>query len=57
MTDKRQELDERYRKFWGYELIKDIVSSPEEVLLFGIYEELVKLNKKVKKNDKISNTH
>ena len=44
MKKERQKLDDRYRKFWGYN-IEEAISSPEEVLLFGIYEELKKLNK------------
>ena len=47
--DKRQELDDRFRKFWGYDIDEGIISEPEKVLLYGIYEELQKLNKKQKK--------
>ena len=48
--DKRQELDDRYRKFWGCAIDKGLVSHPEEVLLYGIYEELIKLNKEIVTN-------
>ena len=44
LKDKRQELDNRYRRFWGYKIDKGITSEPKEVLLYGICEELVKLN-------------